>query len=601
VLRRQPPEIERFLLHTAILEQMCGPLCATLFAPEAGAGGETPVAVDGQQLLETLDAANLFLVRLDNERRWYRYHTLFGELLRARLRATDPGLVPILHRRAAEWFAQAGHMPQAVHHTLQAGDPEQAAVVVEQAILTVSTWSQVETNELMRWMEALPAGVVTRRPWLRLFRSRALFVMGRTAEARRVLAELTAWLADSGAAQEGDRPEEADRILSLARLDRASYAVVDGDAEEGLAQAHLAMAALPADDQFSRLRIHALMALAHSRLGNVRQAETLLSDAAEQAQVVGMPVAAVPLLCNRAEVELIQGRLAEAGHTSEEALALGTVQGQEIAATGFAWLQLGKIAYYRDELAEAEKNLRHAIELLASAGIGESFGNAYGVLALIKQAQGDAAAANSEAQRGLEIAQASGIIRLVGQAQAYQARIWLAQGQTAPAAQWAEKFQEAPPVSYQQVFAELTLVRFLLAQEAGEEAGQLIRRRLPEAEAAGRWLHVLEMMLLRALIRQQNGDQEGALADMRRALDLARPEGIRRLFLNEGVPVVNLLKAVWKAGHAAEFVVDLLSGMDRPGDRARSGATGQGAGRVEAGLVEPLTALFNVWRGKGDA
>jgi len=548
VLKRQPAEIERFLLHTSILSEMCGPLCDVILPPVED--GSRPT---GQQMLEHLEQANLFLVRLDNERRWYRYHRLFGELLRARLAEYDPQLAPALHRRAAGWFEAQGYMPRAVSHALQAGDPELAAAVVERALMTTTTWSQVEAKDLLGWLEALPDDVTTRRPWLRLFRSRCLYIAGRTEAARRTLAELADWL------EAHEDAPDAGRVLGRVRLDRASYAAVEGDADEGLAQARLALESIPVEDKIGRLRIVALLAMGHIRIGEMRQAEALLSDVAEQAQAVGLPVAAVPLLCNRAEAEMAQGRLTEAAHTCEQALELGLVGGRSIAATGFAWLQLGKIAFERDDLGDAESQLVKAIDLLAGAGIVESFGNAHGVLALVWQAQGRPAEALAEAQRGVEIAEEAGISRLITQAGAYRARIWLAQGQMELANRWMAAFQEAGPAKYLRTFEEATLARALLALGKQEEALALIEQRLPEAEATDRWLHVTEMLALRALARQRLGDDEGAMADTSRAAEMARPEGVRRLFLDLQEPMAALLRRLADQGYAHPFLGKLLT------------------------------------------
>jgi LuxR family maltose regulon positive regulatory protein len=572
VLKRQSLEAERFLLHTSILSRMCGSLCDAVL----NAGNDHPER-NGQQMLEQLEQANLFLVRLDNERRWYRYHNLFGELLRARLGESDSALMPELHRRAAGWFEAEGHMPTAVSHALRAGDMEQAAGVVERAIMTVQTWSQVEMNELMGWLEALPEDVVARRPWLRLFRSRCLFVMGHTEAARQTLVELAAWL------EAHEEAPDSGKILGRVRLDRASYAVVEGDAEEGLAQAELALETMPPDDRIGRLRVLALLALAHIRKGSVRQAEALLSDVAEQAQAVGLPAAAVPLLCNRADAELAQGRLTEAAHTCEQALEMGVVQGHPIAVTGFAWLQLGKIAFERDNLSDAENHLLKAVELLAGAGIGESFGAIHGVLALVRQAQGKPAEALAEAQRAVEIAEEAGIKRMISLAGAFRARIWLAQEQAALVSRWMTEYQTAGSAPYLRAFEEATLVRALLAAGASEQALTMIDNRLPEAEEASRWFDVIELRALRALTGRDQGDAEGALADIRLALDLARPEGMRRLFLDLGAPMAELLKRLSERGHADPFVRELLT---------RFGAVQEGepfAVSHQASLVEPLT------------
>ncbi|MCJ7738838.1 MAG: hypothetical protein MUQ10_16250, partial [Anaerolineae bacterium] len=211
VLRHQPEPIYTFLLRTSILEQMCGSLCdAIVDLPK-----ET-IPTSGQQILEQLHRANLFVVPLDDERHWYRYHRLFGDLLAARLRESAPAEVPALHRRAAVWFEENDLPVEAIRHALAIPDYDLAGDMIEHAISQAAGWSSINAAILHEWLGVLPEDVVSARPRLRLFSSRILYLTGRRETAARILDDLADSLRDDPA------HPDAHELLGLVVADRAS-------------------------------------------------------------------------------------------------------------------------------------------------------------------------------------------------------------------------------------------------------------------------------------------------------------------------------------------------------------------------------------------
>ncbi|HZW04818.1 MAG TPA: AAA family ATPase, partial [Anaerolineaceae bacterium] len=183
VIRDQPAEVKRFLLQSSILNRLCGPLCDALMGPEAG-------SESGQAMLERLESENLFLIPLDEERYWYRYHHLFADLLRLRLQQSarsepGPGAVEQLHRRAAGWLAAAGWHAEAIQHFITAGDFEQAAELVERH--TLRLFAQGELHRLLGWIRLLPPELAARRPRLSVYQAWTLAFAGRLGEVDAVL------------------------------------------------------------------------------------------------------------------------------------------------------------------------------------------------------------------------------------------------------------------------------------------------------------------------------------------------------------------------------------------------------------------------------
>lgn len=549
VLKRQPKPIQVFLLQTSILKQMCGPLCDAVVGQERKEGS-------GKQLLAQLEAANLFVVPLDEEREWYRYHHLFADLLQARLQELRPHEIAGLHRRAAAWFMENGLSAQAVDHALATRDYPLAAEVIEKATRELSTWSRADVGNLLRWLNALPEEVARTRPWLRLFISRAYFATGQWETAERILEELEAWL------QNHPTYLEAELIGRLVEADRASAAVFRGDVHQAMAYSERVRHTIAEDDLVGRIRMTSILGLACFRAGDVSRASQAFAEAIEISETAGMAFVAVPFLCNLVEVLIVQGKLRQAAQTCERALRLGTVKGQRIAPAGFVGLELGKILYEQNKLEAAERNLLEGLHALSSAGMAEGFGNMYAVLAQVKQAQGDERAAREAIQRAILNVRAIKTPRLSIQASAYQARIWLAQGDLDAAARWAEEYGQIGETEYLRDFEDLTLARVMLAHGQYVQALALLDSLLSPAESAGRLGRVVEIQALRALALGAQGNEDGALRSLGQALRLAEPEGYVRTFVDEGQLMAKLLHRAVSQGLALEYIGRLLTAIE---------------------------------------
>jgi LuxR family maltose regulon positive regulatory protein len=549
VLERQPEAVQMFLLQTSILERMCGPLCDAVVA--TGDRGQQP----SQEVLQAFERANLFIIPLDDERRWYRYHHLFAELLQARLQESQSDSVPDLHRRAVAWYEENKFASEAVHHALASKDFVVAAAVVERAILKIATWSSTDVATLLGWMRALPDGVVHARPWLQIFLSRALYATGQKEPAERVLQKL------EDALQADPSTPDAERVLWLAVADRAGYAAVRGDVRQTLDFAQRALANMPKDDAIAHMRALSLLGLAKFRAGNVAEAYDAFSRTIAIAIETGNNFVAAPIACNLAETLMAQGQLHKALEACEQAREMGTYDGSLIPAAGFVGLERGKILYEQNDLEAAEGDLVEGLELLSRGGIAENFGTGHALLARIQQAKGDSAAALVMTQKAVETAHQGGIQRLAVLASAYQARIWLAQGDLEQAARWAVGYRGSGDTEYLRVFEDLTLARVLLADGQSAEALELLRNLLSLAKADGRMGHVLEILTLQALVRATAGDTTGALQDLERALALGEPEGYVRVFVDEGEPMAALLRQAALRGITPQYVRKLLAAL----------------------------------------
>ncbi|MBN1937736.1 MAG: hypothetical protein JW934_23965 [Anaerolineae bacterium] len=553
VLQRQPPPVQRFLLTTSILESMCGDLCDAL---EDGAH-------HSQMLLAQLHHANLFLMPLDAEHIWYRYHRLFSDLLRARLRESRPDAILELHRRAATWYDRHGLASEAIHHALAAKAYGWAADMLERTLQNPDALAAITTAHLQGWLDSLPDEVLQSRPRLQLTAARVFYVTGRAKAAERLLQTL------ERALQDRSPDAETTNLVGLLTVDRASYAAMQGYVHRAIELARQALAHLPEDSLTIRMRAASVLGLAYFRAGNVAAAGPAFSQAIAAAQAAGIAFAAALFACNLADVQIVQGQLRQAMRTCQQAMDMGTADGRTAAIVGYVELAMAKILYERNDLQSAAQHATEGLAHLEQAGTPDSFGTGHALLARIQQAQGCEAQALVAIQKAQQIARQCNVPRLVHLMSAYQARMWLAQGQRALAACWAQDYQQLDATEYLREFEDLTLVRVFLAEGRLTEALAWLDRLQAPAEEAGRMSVVLETLLLQAVTFQAQGNLNAALAALHRALALAAPEGHVRLFADEGQTAVRLLSQINPANAKAplvEYSRRLLLALGHPAD-----------------------------------
>jgi LuxR family maltose regulon positive regulatory protein len=545
VLSRQPEDVQSFLLHTCILNRLTGPLCD---AVANGGGG-----ADGQGMLADLDSANLFTIPLDDERRWYRYHHLFADSLQAQLRRNDPDLVPELHRRAADWYASNGFLPEAVEHVLQTDDPEYAAVLIERTALDLQ--ARTEFSTVRRWLDALPADVVEHHPSLCIFYGWTLIDSGEMENAKR-------WV---------DRASDAELPRHLRYL-RAGLRAMLGRARGEPWQPNQFTAELAVD--------------AGSML------ETDILDEQLRAYL------AVLTTFELAEALKMRGRLRQAIQTYRD--TLHRVERIEpdarlLSIRGLAELGLGALLYEQNDLAATERHVTDGIEL-ARRGLNErTVAVGYLVLAMVRRAQDRSA----EGIQLLDRAQKWGFPEMILHVKAQRTRIARLQGDRGSLANWAEGYQAsvgpgAPkhkPAEILPGFADLTHVRALLGLGRIDEAMPLIENLLEHAQATDQTRHTLELLVLKAEGMQARGETSQALDAFEQALVIGEPEGFVRTFVDEGASISNLLLAgreqLSRVG--GTYIETLLEALGlHVGDTASPGAGVPIA--VGQSLVEPLTA-----------
>jgi ATP/maltotriose-dependent transcriptional regulator MalT len=553
---------------------------------------------DGQALLEQVERANLFLQPLDEQRRWWRFHQLFADLLRARLAQQRPERVPELHRGAAGWFEAHGLAEEAVRHALAAGEAAWVARLMERHFPGLLWRSEDPT--LRRWLAELPASVV-REPWLCVALASRAAMAGRLEEAERLLA--AAERAPAGATGTPGPPAGtpvrlAEDLPSVIAMYRANFARIRGDAGPATRFAHRAQAELAGDDPLTRAVVEWNLAQADLLGGQLEGVEHALRRVMATYRAAGMPLQAAAVCYDLAQVQRGLGRLGAAVTTCREALELAAAVDPDLSPAAAAHARLAELLHERDELDAALDHATRGVELSRQHGFAWPLAVALVALAWIRQAQGDPAdarAAMAEAERALPDPR---LVDLFNPAPAQAARLALAQGRLEDAAHFVRdrKLGLEDESGYPREREYLVLVRVLLAQQAPERALGLLERLHAQAAAQGRTGSVIEVRALQALALSAGGDQAGAQAAVAEALALGAPEGYRRVFLDEGPPMAALLRELLVAQRRQvaladavprEYLARLAEAFEQAGLPIRPPAR---RGVVVAGLVEPLTA-----------
>jgi LuxR family maltose regulon positive regulatory protein len=559
VFSRQPPDVQRFLLQTSILDRLCGSLCDALTGH-----------ANGQEMLERLEQLNLFTVPLDHHRRWYRYHHLFADLLRERLRQTQPERGPELHRRASEWYEYKALTAEAFRHALAAEETERAARLAEESAGEMIRRGEMAT--LLRWLGALPDEVVRSRPrmsidyaWGLLLTGQVSAVEPRLRDAERILAQ---WETSQPAASEEPGICELHWNVRIIRLFVARF---EGDSLRTIELAQQALEQLDEEHTFGRGLLYFNLGAALREVGDVPSAVEAYSQAAALCQVAENTVAAMIATFYLARLYMVQGRLHHAAGNCQEALRSTEQRAasdiRRSPAWGMVYLAMADVLYEWNELAAAEQHVRAALALGEPGGYLDLLINGYTLLARIRQACGDIQGAH-EAIHKLEQAVQQGNLHrtIVEKMAAYRAWFWLMEGNLGAAVCWAKTIEPSPDdrLDTPREFQWITLVRVLLAQGRPDEAGPLLEQLLHTAEAEGRMGKAIEILVLQALARQACGDTAGALATLKRALVLGEPEGYVRSFVDESTPMATLLRRALSQGIAPHYVSRLLAAFEEP-------------------------------------
>lgn len=562
VLQRQTEETRTFLLETSILARLNGALCNTVTGRE-----------DSHKILAQLDKSNLFIIPLDRERSWYRYHRLFSDLLRARLGENHPEQIPDLHRRASKWCEENGFISSAIDHSLNAKDYQQAINLIEE--IAERTLMQTQVSTLLRWQDKLPRNLLFGHPNLAFVFLWAQMLKGYQFDKVRDQVEKI----------RDDQQIQAGRKQTLLAFIEVSMANLEKAGE----YARQALDELKSDDTYFRSIALWIYGVSKAVKQNLRASYQVLEELLQVSQAQKNTMFSVLTASQMGKIQMRLGNLTEAERIYQDALeASRDTQGNLLPITGEILEGLGELYLELNKLDQATECLLEGIELTKQwrdVAALESYIN----LSRVKQVQGEWESAQDAMDKAMDLAIKYDAVdiddRMVSM---WQARLWVARGELDPALQWATErdwedlaelktWEDKGPAEYQLKLRETLVITILnIKQKKYSEALDRIDWQMEIFKRQERTVTMLELMLLKAEALYAMGDLESALAAVDQALELAEPAGYVRSFLDRGRPIKELLARSKPSAYASA----LLSAFEEPNSKHQA---------VSQPLIEPLS------------
>jgi LuxR family maltose regulon positive regulatory protein len=565
VLQQQSASVQTFLLLTSILERLCGPLCDAVVRDPSSSG---------QATLDYLDHANLFIIPLDNERRWYRYHHLFAELLRQRLPqslAASPGeaasQVNELHIRASQWYEEHDLDLEAFQHAAAAHDVERAERLMDGRGIPLHFRGAVKV--LLDWLASLPPTVLDARPSLWWRYGALLLVNGQTIGVEEKLDA-------AEAALPGIEAGEQTRNLLVGRIAtaRATLALTRYQVETMLAQSRRALEYLPPDNRSLRANAHWTLGYAYQLQGDRAAARRAFTDGIALSQAAKDIFTTILATIGLGNIQEADNQLAQAAETYRRVLLLAGNQPLQIISE--AHLGLARVLFEWNDLEAAEQHGQEALHLARQyESIVDRFVSCEVLLARLKLALDDVAGAAALLAEAGQSAHQQHFMDRIPEVAAAQVLTLLRQGKFAAAAHLAET--QALPLSQARVH---------LAQRDPSAALAVLARLRAQVEARGWADERLKVLLLQALALQAQGEEAQAVSLLGDALALAEPGGFIRLFVDEGAPMAHLLTIVAAQGMLPDYTGKLLAVFEAKKQQSEASASQPSSAQP---LIEPLS------------
>jgi LuxR family maltose regulon positive regulatory protein len=558
VLSRQTPELQRFLTQTSVLDRFCAPLC------EAVVDGVQPG--DASRLLDECAAAGLFLISLDDEQRWYRFHHLFSAMLRRRLgRDAGPERVRALRLRASDWLKSQGLWDEAASHAIEANDVDRVAALVETCLVTERSIGA--RLMLESWTRRLPPNVVAASPTLSLAHCRMLDIRGEVGAVESEARRIEAMLAD-----EPSRMSPALLPIARGQVDAQLGLVLHlkgGADQEARERLERALDLLPMDQFDFRGGASMLYANTLQCLGRTDDALAWIGAELERGTALH-PDYVARLLTGQAYVELASGRLPALLHTGRRMVAHGTAHRHPLVI-GWGHYVLGRVAYEWNDLDGAREHYDGVLALGPDAHRMCSVNATLG-LAKTLVAQGQSAEAHRLVLAELEQAEEDRNTLFVESLRSFMARLAVMSNEPDRATDWLAGVTSTRPgiTGFDVENPLLTRAHVLMAMatpESLDEALAAAVRAIEAAEARHVVGFIVKGLALRAMIERSRGEFSHAARSIARALEFAEPGRYTRTFIDLGPSLTGLLVEMATGG-------GLTKGGERVLDACRAASGG---------------------------
>jgi LuxR family maltose regulon positive regulatory protein len=579
VLNQQPPAIQDFLIETSILSRMCADLCDAVRFGCAESPSSLGDARESQAILAQLERSNLFLTSLDDERRWYRYHHLFADLVNSTLQQRrSVEQVRELHHRASLWHQAQGFLEEAMIHAMAAQDFEHAALMIDENV--VSMLSHSEAPVLLGWIAKLPKPIVRGRPWLDIYRAYTLALSGQADEADLLLEDVEKRI-------EPDMPRAAECTGHIAAI-RSYTANLWGEPERVIEMAEFAEKQLPEEHLIARGMATYALAVTYWASDDMDSAIKASLKMFEIGKKLDRLLMAVTALCDVASAKKVQGQLRQAKDYYDRAhrwlVARNGLDSRVRCVYEVGWADS---LLQWNQLDAAYEHAVTGIEYCQRFGAPSEMTWGYVTLMRVLQAWGDSEGALDALYDAEQVLQAHRVRQALRvELETRRVALWLAVGDIDTARRWAACCSGGSERE------QIALARLSFAEGCASEALHLLERQRALAEADGRNGRLIEILGLLALALEAQGRPEEANVALLQAVSLGRPEAYVRVFLELGWPLYELLeRSAASVLFAGDYVHDLLAAFRQEPEARRNRAAEAAllAPNLAEALADPLT------------
>lgn len=564
VLSNQSEAVRVFLMKTSILDRFNAALCDHLLGLE-----------NSQAALMDLEHANLFIIPLDSDSNWFRYHHLFADLLRRRLEQSNQNELAGLHQRAAEWFEQNGFLLDAIRHWVAADRPERVATLVEGTLS--QAWGRAEMTALMKRVEALPEAILAQYPSLSAFLCWSWFWHGQDSE--RILPML------ERAEKNLQRGFDAEQAVGRFNVIRSYLRrTVNTDSPAAILLGRQAIEQLAPDDLlwrgFAALNIAASI---HSMGSDLSQAEQAFSETVRLCQAAGDFTTAWIGACARVQVVTERGELQRAIALSAELLDGMQRKGSTSTIRGWAHINQAQLMYQINDLDAAwrEVNITSEVEK-KTGGVPDVDLRLYGLLAKLEYLRGNEHSARDSVNTLIDRIKRGGVTNAIDRANSIYAELMYRLGDWKAFDAWAQTYHPPPqPLFFPYRLATLMYVRFLMRRKAWDESRLLLNEQALLGREAGYVEYEMEIDILRALLEDEVGRSSASIQALTQALSIGAAGGYVRVFVDEGEAMNSLLARAQKSVKdetLQAYITKLLAAFQKP------------LAVDQSILIEPLTA-----------
>ena len=586
VLSHQPPGPKNYLVNTAILDRFCGPLCEAVCAPNIES---FTCENSGWEFINWLKKENMFLIPLDAENRWFRYHKIFQKLLANQLkRHRSADEIKFLHAKASTWLSENGLIEESLRHSLAADDIPGAMKIITRSghiLMNEQQWPRLE-----RWLHMLPHDCIEQDPELLMFQAWLYHTRQQWTKMGICLEKFETLIS-------GLTPDAADKLAQIQghfdALISFQY-ILQVDGKSALMHSKRACGRISREHRRARAFAHLFQAGASHLLGNMKIGISTLSQAASDQVTYGDPYHAHYLI-SPCFLYWMAGDLTAVQQAANSSMTIQ--KDRQLPETICYGLYFqGIVNYQRNELKIAKDKLVTATDKSYLYN-GVNYAHSAFTLALLHLAMGDPSEAEDVSESVVSYALETNNSTLLKVARGFLAELALRQGRLAEAAHWAEHFVAKPFVMmYRSYVPQLTLVKVLLAQgttSSLEQAAELLKQLYDFVTYSHNKRFLIEVLALQALLHDTRDETSAALERLTEALHLAEPAGFIRLFVDLGPQMANLLKQLIKQNIAVDYIGRILTAFGEDEKRAMKGKSGHPAAHPPPfgtqPLVEPLS------------